>query len=41
VECSGNEPLAHELLELHPLLNDRVASAAVQKRLFNARENAT
>ena len=34
------EAVAHDLLERHPLLDDRVAAAAVEQRLLDAREAA-
>ena len=36
----ADEALAHQLLELHALLNDRRAPAALQKRLLDTREAA-
>ena len=36
----GFEPPAHDLLELHPLVDDRRAPAAVQQCLFHTREAA-
>ena len=32
------EPRAHEILELHPLMNHRRAAAAVEQRLLDSRE---
>jgi uncharacterized protein YbcI len=35
------EPVPHDLLELHALLDDRLAAPAIQERLLDAREAAT